>query len=704
MNDKQLEKRLQESLNAALSGLQTTPCQRGEFFENALGGNKVKRKLTYSLILALAIALLIATAGVAFAITNGFGLLDFARSGRDSVEIPRDAAQYIEHDIKTVSLPHATVVFREASYTGKTCQVAYDVIPKSRDMLLFDVPLDESWYAQTHLEIDRDAMKADQRTVADRYEEGGYTSLWEVDFDVDDAAGAESIQEYGNMGSVLNVETGVFTGTVEIPFETIKSERTIGISVRLLPLTDARDEFSYDYDRAETAVLEYHGKASLSGEEAILENEAPLDVPSLGLRIEKVRLMLFPQEIQYQILYTVTDEKTFGSFFSRDIGVPSFRFVRQDGQNGKAVLLSQGISDHFTNHGPDDSGIYTQTGSLGRSAVLDEYALGVFTFRELLKEEPRPLDVVTFRAQLQNPDTFTPEERVWQQESDRSKPHNQADDTFVNPGKGDLPEAEAVAIAKSAILKTHDLPDGALDHARAVANLYVTNARPDYRRWFIQFEVLKEGSDSYVERFYSCIVDQEGNVIADPDIDEPSLEEKAAASAEDMQKQLNRPDYVKKYLEYFRAHEDIGGFFWYWPYDVKAAYWQDMQPWVNDVPLETDTEVGMTLYYAYGMPGADEISHDDAVRMAKEAVKEKYRLADEQMKRYQVFCESFDISGKLREGNVWKFVLMETGDRTVYNAPRYWVVLDAKTGQTVMNEEFQWQTFRKDLEYDLKYY
>ena len=111
---------------------------------------------------------------------------------------------------------------------------------------------------------------------------------------------------------------------------------------------------------------------------------------------------------------------------------------------------------------------------------------------------------------MQPPDTFTPEERVWQQQSDRSKPHNEADDTFINTTNSDLSEAEAVAIAKSAILRTHELSEGALDHCRVVTNLYVTNQRPDYRRWFIQFQVLKEDSDSYVERFYTCVVDQQG--------------------------------------------------------------------------------------------------------------------------------------------------------------------------------------------------
>ena len=80
MKDKRMEQQLQVSLNRTLSGLRTTSFQREQFFENATGGRKVKRKLTYSLSLALIIALMLATMGVALALTNGFGILDFART------------------------------------------------------------------------------------------------------------------------------------------------------------------------------------------------------------------------------------------------------------------------------------------------------------------------------------------------------------------------------------------------------------------------------------------------------------------------------------------------------------------------------------------------------------------------------------------------------------------------------------------------
>ena len=71
MKDNRLEQRIQHSLNAELSGLNTTSWQRNQFYENATGGNKVKRKLTYSLVLAIVLLLIAATAlaavGIIFA-------------------------------------------------------------------------------------------------------------------------------------------------------------------------------------------------------------------------------------------------------------------------------------------------------------------------------------------------------------------------------------------------------------------------------------------------------------------------------------------------------------------------------------------------------------------------------------------------------------------------------------------------------------
>ena len=62
MKDKRLEEQLQHALNAELSGLRTTSYQRDQFFENATGGYKVKRKLSAVAILVAALMLITVTA------------------------------------------------------------------------------------------------------------------------------------------------------------------------------------------------------------------------------------------------------------------------------------------------------------------------------------------------------------------------------------------------------------------------------------------------------------------------------------------------------------------------------------------------------------------------------------------------------------------------------------------------------------------
>lgn len=412
MKDKRMEQQLQGSLNRTLSGLRTTSFQREQFFENATGGRKVKRKLTYSFSLALIIALMLATTGVAFALTNGFGILDFARNRWEDVEVPDDAEKYIDHDLAARETEHFTVRFRETSYDGKTCHLVYDVIPKSQDTLLFNCPTDESWYGLTHLNPKREAMAAGQRTVLDRWDEGGFASAWEVDIDVFDPTDTEFVQEYGG-GGVLDAETKVFTGYIDVPLTTLKSERELTFSVRMLPLEDIHEEFSYDYDRAEHAFLTRTFQAAVSGEEKVLVNAEPIEIPSIGVRIDQVRLMVLPQEIQYQIDYSLTDDALFHSLFDDhpEAGVtvtwhPAFRFISQDADAKEVKMLARGITDNHTRYTINER--YTQTGSLGRSSVREEYTLGIF--RNLYAKPLAPVETVTFRVQVQSPDTFTPEE------------------------------------------------------------------------------------------------------------------------------------------------------------------------------------------------------------------------------------------------------------------------------------------------------
>ena len=69
MKNERMKRQLQQSLNAELSSLRTSTLQRDQLYQNAVGGYKVKRKLTVGLVLALVLTLLTVTA-VAAALLN----------------------------------------------------------------------------------------------------------------------------------------------------------------------------------------------------------------------------------------------------------------------------------------------------------------------------------------------------------------------------------------------------------------------------------------------------------------------------------------------------------------------------------------------------------------------------------------------------------------------------------------------------------
>ena len=667
MKDNRLEQRIQHSLNAELSGLNTTSWQRNQFFENATGGTKVKRKLTYSLVLAI-VMLLIAATALAAAITNGFGLMDFWKDTRDNVEIPEDAGQYIEHDLAVEETEHFTVRFREALYDGKTCHIVYDVIPRSKELLLFDKPLDEYWYAQTHLNPDHEKMKVDGRTILDRWDEGGYASGWQVDIDV--GSDTEDIREYSSEG-VLDEETGIYTGQIDVTLGSLREERTLRFIVRMLPLQDMHDEESMDYDHDEYVHMERTFHAAISGEEVILVNTNPVLFPSIGVQVDQVRLMVLPQEIQYQIDYSLTDATLYHSIFDdhpdadRTVTLlPLFRFVEATRDGDEPVALSKGITGNFSGYSVDEEkGLYRQTGSLGRSNFSDTYTLCAYRISV-------PIETVTFQVDVQNPDTFTPEERVWQQESDRSKPHQEATDTFVNPTESDFPQEEAIRIAKEAILKAYSLPDDALNHVRVVTNLYVTEQRPVYRRWFIQFQVLRKGSDDYVEKYYSCIVDPEGNVIGDPDINEKSVFEYA---------ENKQSSVIATYNDYV-MNKAGGWVFQYWSPELKADFSEKVLPEVSaivesgDLSLldnggDIDYDLMAIATHRYGLPRETDITVEQAYQIAVDYLKEHYGLSEDIISHYDQWYYSYDTTDP--DNPKWCIVFWPGGSSAMYLMNQY---------------------------------
>lgn len=296
-------------------------------------------------------------------------------------------------------------------------------------------------------------------------------------------------------------------------------------------------------------------------------------------------------------------------------------------------------------------------------------------------------------AILGHEDTWTPEQRVWWHSVLYAHGDGGAQDTLLVPTKQDLSEEKAVSIAREALQKAYGFDESIMRRLHPVANLYVTDQRPDYRRWDIQFKQYREGSSSYVEKIYCVIVDENGQVIGDEDVGVPHIEESAAHARARQEK----PAYVLKFLEY---QEYMGNSmpFWHWSYQAKAACYAAVYPMVADLE-SLNAEIADATFYAYGLPEEDDLPYETAVAMGRQVLKEAYGMSDTQAEAYSELYEAFDVTNP--EHSLWKFVFVNPED---YYGLRYRVLLDAATGEVVLHESFPWMIRLQDEEMDRKYY
>lgn len=377
----------------------------------------------------------------------------------------------------------------------------------------------------------------------------------------------------------------------------------------------------------------------------------------------------------------------------------------------KAALVRALVDSGHLMQGGETERLFDEgTPEAERHAIADALLLAL-TGQTAVEEIS--VDIITY-AVMGVEDFWTPEERVWwQQVTRRFDGDDGADDTFLVPDDSVISEAEAVAAAREAILSARGLEEDALDAALPVADLYVTQQQPDRPRWNVQFKLFREGSDSYVERVYSAVVDaRSGEVLSDTGATHP---DEAAA-----QQIAARPD--TPLLEAIDAmaesvQRDIASFP-AWPLALKAEYARDIAPRVRAIvdggdlaPLcrseDPDLYVIAAAAYDYGLPGEGDLAQEDALVRAREAVRERFDLSREALSLYTDVFVYFDATDP--DAPLWRFVLQpEMGARDALGQAqydlRYRVEIASRTGAVVSAEAFERQIPAYELPYLMNLY
>ena len=333
-----------------------------------------------------------------------------------------------------------------------------------------------------------------------------------------------------------------------------------------------------------------------------------------------------------------------------------------------------------------------------RAATADELLIALIGYDSILT-----VDVHFLTYAIMGWESFwTPAQRVWWQDLLGYNLTDAASDTYVLPTEDDLPEEEAIAIAKAAVIKAYALEADALDSAHPVADLYVTKQRPELRRWHISFRVYADGTDHYELRSYEAIVNQEGVVIEDPDIDMQHVYMLGAESlrlraAEEARAAQEPTEDKRVYAEYAEKNNDAP--FWEWPYEDKAAYSAIVKPIADQKEVLT-YQIGASTYFAYGLPGQGDMLHDQAVTMAQDSISRACGVSLNDLALYTLRYEFFDVTDP--GAPLWKFIFVNPDD--IYGT-RYRVELNARTGETVQAVAFPWREIDwYDLEYIVEWY
>ena len=247
------------------------------------------------------------------------------------------------------------------------------------------------------------------------------------------------------------------------------------------------------------------------------------------------------------------------------------------------------------------------------------------------------------------------------------------------PVEGEISEEEAIDIAEKYVLENWNVDLNEGQYTRYTQYMLSQDDESGIvsKIWDIEYEA-EDGT------VYVLCLTPEGSVIEDE-------------YATYIHRPRNRSIEVLKFLEY---QENFGNrrAFWWWSYDVKAAFSAEVGPMVANLE-SVNSEVAAATFYTYGLPAESELQYEDALTIARKVLAEEYGLTNKQVLAHSYLLEAYDVSDP--DKPMWKFVFINPDD---FYGIRYRVLINGRTGEIILHESYPWQTNFVDEEYDRRLY
>lgn len=323
----------------------------------------MKKKISVSLIFAVCLLFL---CSVALAVANQAGIMDFVGRYADSF-VPENAGEYVQQCDLVMENEVFTATLREQYYDGRSVRIVMDFAPRNKNVLFIGADSwgDDPWQGLISLDHSNQAPE-DQRCISDVLPE--YAAVYACGFiSVPD----EEDRTLGGTGDyVLNPETGALTVYDQLEFAESKENRQIAIRASAFPVSLQEGEMIMDTENGIRAEMTLPLAAAAATES--YESIAPVEFPSVGVRVDRMLLEVKPQEIYVTLDCSIIDE---AAYASQENGV-WMEFVDPNSQETEAYrqLLPSGLTGGASSSIVID-GKYQQFETLGRNALYDTYTL-----------------------------------------------------------------------------------------------------------------------------------------------------------------------------------------------------------------------------------------------------------------------------------------------------------------------------------------
>ena len=374
-------------LHEGMTAVEMSPQLRHRVLAAAQGKEEIimKKKACAVLVLVL---LIIAVCAVAIAAAQRAGILDFAGRYVGSY-VPQDAQQYVQTDVLHAENEIVSVRISQLYYDGRISRMKVDVTPKDPKTLLLGMDMSPYDLWQNMLRLN-EWDESDTRTAIDVYREGGYENV----YCVQPALFPENADIIGGSADYHLNEDGTLTLYDQVEYE---SAQSVCKSVFKLYLTPLQTPLASDSLRLpeEQLVLEKPILLQEAPSEGAYLNTEPAYFPSVGVRVDSLRLEVKPQDIHAIIEYTVTDREA----YSRTDDGLWFEFI--DPESTADQPYAQRLQSGLTGTGSvipldgdhETATRFRQTESLGRNELHVSYTIRAYECWEKQRFETRTVEV-----------------------------------------------------------------------------------------------------------------------------------------------------------------------------------------------------------------------------------------------------------------------------------------------------------------------